>query len=59
MQVLKPHEYKEIIHKQGRNMSWVCRQLECSYSLLYQFLKGDKPMKRERIEKLHKVLGLK
>lgn len=58
MQLLEPHEYKTIIQKQGRNMSWVSRQLDCSYSLLYQFLKGDKPMKKERIEKLHNVLGL-
>lgn len=56
MQLLQPNDYKKLIHEQGRNLSWVSRQLECSYSLLYKYLNEIKPMKRERIEKLHKIL---
>ena len=53
---LSGKEYKKLIEEQGRRIGWIAKQLDCSYSLIYQYLNELKPMSKKKIEVLHKIL---
>lgn len=48
--------HKKMVKEQGRTPKWLYTQLDCSYSLVYQYLNGLKPMSRTKVEKLHSLL---
>ena len=48
--------HKELVYGQGRRISWIALQLNCSYSYVYQYLNGMKVMKQEKIDKIHSIL---
>jgi len=48
--------HKQLVEEQGRRPAWIAKKLNCSYSLVYQYLNGLKSMSKERVEKLHNLL---
>ncbi|OME41427.1 hypothetical protein [Paenibacillus odorifer] len=48
--------HRQMIDDQGRKRSWIAKQLECSRTLIDQYLNGTKNMSQEKVIALHNLL---
>ena len=49
-------EHKRLVEAQGRKISWITKQLDCSYSLIYKYLNGHCSMADEKVRELDMLL---